>query len=110
MNLKHPKGIRGVEEWYVSLGQRPGYIYEVFERQCDIGLQNLARVHEAIGDRITVVFISGADFGAQQGPFISPSMYRKLFKPVHTRVNSWVHENTKWKSFIHSCGSDLALA
>jgi hypothetical protein len=105
MNLKHPKGIRDVEEWYISLGQRPGYIYEVFERQCDIGLQNLAKVHEAIGDRIAAVFVSGADFGAQQGPFISPSMYRKLFKPVHTRVSLWIHENTKWKSFIHSCGS-----
>ena len=47
MSLKHPKGIRDIEEWYVSLSLRPGYIYEVFDRQCDIGLQNLARIHAA---------------------------------------------------------------
>jgi uroporphyrinogen-III decarboxylase len=24
-------------------------------------------------------------------------------------VNDWVHENTRWKTFIHSCGSVAAL-
>jgi len=105
MSLRHPKGIRDIEEWYASLSLRPEYIYEVFDRQCDIGLKNLKRIHERIGDRITAVFISGTDFGAQRGPFISPNTYRNLFKPFHIRVNSWVHANTKWKTFIHSCGS-----
>lgn len=105
MNLKHPRGVRDIEEWYVSLSLRPGYIYEVFERQCDIGLANLARIHQAVGDKITAVFVTGTDFGGQQGPLVSPSTYRNLFKPFHARVNSWVHANTKWKTFIHSCGS-----
>ena len=105
MNLKHPKGIRDVEEWYVSLSSRPGYIYDVFERQCEIGLQNLAKIHEAVGDKLTAVFVAGTDFGAQQGPLISPNTYRKLFKPFHARVNDWVHSHTQWKTFIHSCGS-----
>lgn len=105
MNLKHVKGIRDIEEWYVSLSLRPGYIYDVFERQCDIGLANLARIHDVVGDKVTAVFITGTDFGGQQGPLISPRTYRSLFKPFHGRVNSWVHANTHWKTFIHSCGS-----
>jgi hypothetical protein len=105
MNLKHPKGIRDVAEWYMSLSLRPGYVYDVFERQCEIGLRNLAAVHQAVGDKITAVLITTTDFGAQQGPFVSPKTYRDLFKPFYTRVNTWVHENTKWKTFIHSCGS-----
>jgi uroporphyrinogen-III decarboxylase len=52
-----------------------------------------------------VIFVTGTDFGAQQGPFISPKLYRDLFKPFHVRVNDWIHANTAWKSFIHSCGS-----
>lgn len=105
LNLKHAKGIRDVEEWYVSLSTRPAYICAVFERQCEIGLQNLARIHERIGDKVTAVYITGSDFGSQLGPLISPRTYRNLFKPFHLQVNDWVHANTRWKTFIHSCGS-----
>ncbi|MBI1983991.1 MAG: methyltransferase, partial [Acidobacteria bacterium] len=31
--LKHPKGIRDVEEWYVSTAARPDYVHKVFEGQ-----------------------------------------------------------------------------
>jgi hypothetical protein len=103
--LKHPRGIRGVEEWYVSTVQRRDYVYEVFERQCEIALANLERIHGAVGERVTAVFVTGTDFGAQNGPFISPKTYRQLFKPFHVKVNDWIHTHTEWKSFIHSCGS-----
>jgi hypothetical protein len=105
MKLKHPRGIRDIQEWYMSLNLRPGYVNEVFERQCEIGLRNLEAVYDAVGDAITVIFVTGTDFGTQQGPFISPKLYRDLFKPFHVRVNDWIHTNTRWKSFIHSCGS-----
>jgi len=102
--LKDPKGIRGVEEWYVSTVLRRDYVREVFERQCEIGLENLALVREAVGDRIDVIFVTGTDFGTQRGPFISPDVYRDLYKPFHARVCNWIHEHTSWKVFIHSCG------
>jgi hypothetical protein len=105
MKLKHPRGIRDIQDWYMSLQMRREYVREVFERQCEIGLQNLEALHDAVGDGITAIFVSGTDFGTQQGPFISPKLYRDLFKPFHVRVNSWIHEHTSWKSFIHSCGS-----
>jgi hypothetical protein len=107
--LKHPKGIRDVEEWYVSTITRFDYIYEVFRRQCEIALKNLAKYYDAVGDRVTAVFMSGTDFGTQHGPFIGPGAYRKLYQPFHRRLNDWVHENTPWKTFIHSCGSIMAL-
>jgi len=107
--LKHPKGIRDVEEWYVSIVTRRDYVYEVFERQCEIALANLAKIYQAVGDRVAAVFVTGTDFGMQAGPFISPQTYRELYQPFHRRVNDWVHEHTAWKTFIHSCGSVMAL-
>jgi len=107
--LKHPKGIRDVEEWYVSTVIRRDYVYEIFERQCEIALANLERIYRAVGDRVTVVFVTGTDFGMQTGPFISPKTYRQLYQPFHKRVNDWIHEHTSWKTFIHSCGSVMAL-
>jgi len=107
--LKYPKGIRDIEEWYVSTVTRRDYVYQIFERQCEIGLENLQRIYQAVGDRVTAVFITGTDFGMQTGPFISPRTYRELYQPFHRRVNDWVHEHTGWKTFIHSCGSIMAL-
>ncbi|RME84876.1 MAG: methyltransferase [Caldilineae bacterium] len=107
--LKHPKGIRDVEEWYVSLVTRRDYVYKVFEKQCEIGIENLKRIHEVVGEKVTAVFVTGTDFGMQRGCFISPQTYRDLFAPFHREVNNWVHKNTTWKTFIHSCGSIMPL-
>ena len=107
--LKHPKGIRDVEEWYISTVARRDYIYEIFERQCEIALANLDKIYEAVGDRVTVVFVTGTDFGMQAGSFISPKTYCDLYKPFHKRINDWIHEHTPWKTFLHTCGSVTAL-
>jgi hypothetical protein len=107
--LAHPRGIRDVEEWYVSTVTRREHVIEIFTRQCEIALANLARAHEAVGDRIDVVFLTGTDFGTQRGPFLSPRSFRELYLPFQRRLNEWVHEHTKWKCFIHSCGSVWAL-
>ena len=48
--LKDPKGIRDVEEWYVSTVSRQDFIYQIFERQCDIALDNLERSLQSSGE------------------------------------------------------------
>ena len=103
--MKHPRGLRDIEEWYVSLASRRSFIKEVFERQCEIALANLQRIYEAVGNRVNVIMMSGTDFGLQTGPFISPNVYRELFKHFNNKLNDWIHEHTTWKTFIHSCGS-----
>lgn len=107
--LKHPKGIRDIEEWYISTVARKDYILEVFERQCAIAEQNIATLFEIFGDRIDVALITGTDFGTQRGPFISNAAYRELFQPFHKRINRLIHDRTRWKTFIHSCGSVYKL-
>lgn len=103
--LKNPKGIRDVAEWYMSTISRREYVYKVFERQCEIGLANLEKIHAVVGERVSVVFLTGTDFGTQTGPFISIKTYQELYQPFHKMVNDWVHQHTSWKTFIHSCGS-----
>jgi hypothetical protein len=103
--LKHPKGIRDITEWYMSTVTRQEYIYKVFERQCEIALDNLPRIFEAVGERVSVAWLSGTDFGAQNNCFISPKAFRSLYKPFYQQVNDWIHAHTSWKTFIHTCGS-----
>ncbi len=107
--LKYPRGIRDIAEWYTSTVTRRDYVFSLFECQCEIALGNLERIHEAVGDRVTAVFITGTDFGTQRGPFISVEAYRDLYKPFHNEVNQWIHRHTPWKTFIHSCGSVAAF-
>ena len=107
--LRHPKGIRDIEEWYVSTLARRSYIYKVFEGQCEIALANLERLYQVLGDRVSVIFISGTDFGMQTGPFVSRRTYRELFMPFLKQENDWVHAHTPWKTFLHSCGSIMPL-
>ena len=107
--LKHPKGIRDVEEWYVSTAIRRDYVYEVFERQCEIGLANLEKIHNVVGERVTAVFVTGTDFGAQHGLFISPRIGGAMPSVGTSIAESGENDNTTWKTFIHSCGSVWAL-
>jgi hypothetical protein len=107
--MKRPKGIRDIEEWYVSTVSRREYVRRVFERQCEIGLENLERIRAAVGERVAMLFVTGTDFGTQTGPFISPETYRDLYQPFHKAVNDWVHAHTQWKTFTHSCGSVVKL-
>jgi hypothetical protein len=107
--LKYPKGIRDIAEWYMSTATRRDYVYRIFERQCEIGLANLERLHNVVGDRVSAVFITGTDFGMQTKPFISVKTYKDLYAPFHRAINNWIHEHTSWKTFIHSCGSVMPL-
>lgn len=108
-NLSYPKGVRDPQDWIIAHKTNPEYISGIFERQCEIGLENLRLVWDAVGSKIDVVFVSGTDFGTQDRLFISPQMYRDLYKPFHTRINQWIKRNTTWKIFFHTCGSIVDL-
>lgn len=103
--LKHPKGIRDVEEWYISIHTRRSYIHAVFEKQTEIAIANLARIHERVGELIDVFYVCGTDFGTQKSSFCSVATLNDLWTPYYRRMNDWVHKNTRWKTFKHSCGA-----
>ena len=105
MNLKKPKGIRGVAEWYMSTLTREDYIKEIYNRQTDIAIENLKRIFSVVGNRIDAVFVCGTDFGTQNSTFCSPETFDNLWLPYYKKVNDWIHKNTNWKTFKHSCGA-----
>ena len=100
-----PKGIRNFEDWLMAHMLYPEYIEEVFEMQTQAMLKNLEIYRQAVGDRIQIVWISGTDFGTQNGEFFRLDVFRELYKPYYQRINDWVHKNTPWKTFFHCCGS-----
>lgn len=102
--MKDPKGIRDIEEWYISTVSRREYVKEVFAGQTEIALKNLERIYQAVGDKVHAVFLDGTDLASQNSLFCSPDAYRELYLPHSRRLNNWIHANTKWKSMKHCCG------
>lgn len=105
MNLKHPKGIRDVAEWYMSTASRPDYIKTIYERQVEIAIENLKRIYAVVGNKVNAMFICGTDFGTQDSTFCSSEQFDEMWLPYYKKVNDWIHENTQWKTFKHSCGA-----
>jgi len=107
--LKYPKGIRDIEEWYVSTLTRPSYVHAIFEKQTEVALANLEKIAARVGDRVQAVFVCGTDFGTQQSTFCSVDTFRSLYAPYYKQVNAWIHKHTAWKTFKHSCGAVKTL-
>jgi len=103
--LKRPKGIRDIEEWYISTVTRKEYIKEVFAAQAEIAIDNLKRIYQAVGNKVQVVWLDGADLAAQNTLFCSPKGYRELYLAPARKLNDWIHAHTQWKSMKHCCGA-----
>lgn len=106
MFMKQRKGIRDVAEWYISIAARQDFIHAVFSKQAEVALENLARIHATVGDAAyDVVFVCGTDFGTQISTFCSKDTFIGLYQPYYRKINDWIHRNTPWKTFKHSCGA-----
>jgi len=109
MSMKNPKGIRDVADWYIATAKYKDYVKEVFDYQCTLAIENYKKIFKVIGNKVNLTFIMGTDFGTQTGLFISVESFRDLYKPFIKRVTSWIHDNTEWKTLVHSCGSVYEL-
>jgi len=103
--LKNPRGIRDITEWYMSTVMRMEYIQTIFEMQTDVALLNLKKLYQRVGNKIDVIFLCGTDFGTQDSQFCAPESFLELYQPYYKKMTGWIHKNTNWKVFKHSCGA-----
>jgi len=102
--LKDPRGIRDIEEWYISTVSRKEYIKEVFAGQVEIAIKNFESLYQAVGNKVHIVFVDGTDLAAQNTLFCGPDTYRELYLPFSRKLNDWIHTHTEWKTMKHCCG------
>ncbi len=103
--MENPKGIRGVEDWYMMIASNEEFIDKLFAAQCEISIKNLEKLKDVFGDMLDVAVVCGTDFGTQTSTFCSVEKYRRLWLPHYKKLNDWIHKNTSWKTFKHSCGA-----
>ena len=69
LNLKNPKGIRDIAEWYMYVIMRPDYVRGIFETQSEIAIENLKKFHAVVGNNIDAIFLCGTDYDTQDSQF-----------------------------------------
>ena len=74
----------------------------------ELHLATLDKVCRAVGD-VADILRFGDDLGTDNGPFMAPATYRRLFKPRHAALCDYVHRHSGMKTFLHSCGSIYRL-
>ncbi len=92
-------------EWLMMLMTEKETCHEMMGRSVDASISCLKRVHQAVGDRAFGWGIAADDSGTQRREFIRPELWGEMLQPHYKRLCDWIHQNTKWKTFLHSCGS-----
>ena len=100
--------LRRMDNFLMDLAAEPEQVERLLDALMERHLATLEKVCRAVGDIADIVRF-GDDLGTSAGPFMSPNMYRQLFKPRHTMLCDYVHKHSKMKTFLHSCGSIRAL-
>lgn len=91
------------DHFFMLLAGNPKRAHEFLDRLVEIHLSNLERFLRAVGPHIDVV-VFGDDLGMQNGPQVSPAMYREFFKPRHARMWRRAKELADVKVMLHCCG------
>jgi hypothetical protein len=107
--MTNPRGIRDISDWYMSTLMRMDFVKQIFDKQSDIAVRNLQTLFGILGNSIEAIFMCGTDFGTQNSQFCSPEIFSDLYTPFYRKMNDWIHSNTNWKTFKHSCGAVLPL-
>ena len=90
--------------WMITLATEPDYVAALYEKLVEAWLENLRRLHGAVGDRVQILQFND-DLGTQDAPFLSPKMFRERIMPYYRRGLDWIHRNTSWKVFMHNDGA-----
>jgi uroporphyrinogen decarboxylase len=100
--------LRRVDGFLYDLAAEPATVEALLDALMQRHLAGLEKVCRAVGDNADICRF-GDDLGTNGGPFMSPAMYRRFFKPRHTQLCAYVHRHSRMKTFLHSCGSIHAL-
>jgi uroporphyrinogen decarboxylase len=99
--------MRGFADALEDLLLAPDFVRAFCERYLDFWICATERALQEAGDLVDLVMF-GDDLGSQQGPMMSPAIYRSLFKPYHADVVATAAKFGKPMLF-HTCGAVAEL-
>ena len=95
--------LRGYEQFMVDLLTDEALARAILDRLHAVYLERARRFLEAMADWTDIVFFTD-DLGTQQGPLVSPELYRRAIKPYWAELIGLVRKRGK-KVLMHACGA-----
>jgi len=92
------------DNFFMLLAAEPHKAHQFLDGLVEIYMPRLEKFLEAVGPYIDIIRF-GDDLGMQNGPQISPRMYREFFKPRHQLMWNRAKQLADVKVMLHSCGS-----
>jgi hypothetical protein len=93
------------DEWMMMLMTEKETCHELMNRSVEATISCLRLVNQAVGGYCFAWGIASDDSGTQRCEFIAPDLWAEMMKPHYRKLCDWVHANTSFKTFLHSCGS-----
>ena len=100
--------LRRMDNFLMDIYSEPAAVEGLLDALLELHLDTLKMACAAVGDIVDIIRF-GDDLGTSNGPFMSPEVYRKLFKPRHKALCDYVKKNSRMHTFLHSCGSIYKL-
>jgi uroporphyrinogen decarboxylase len=100
--------LRGLDTWLVDLVENLEFARALLAIVTDLMLAGVEALLDEVGQYVDVLVMAD-DQGTQQGPLISPKLYRALIKPHHARLIAAIKQKTRAKVFFHSDGNVFPL-
>ncbi|HQL93908.1 MAG TPA: uroporphyrinogen decarboxylase family protein [Candidatus Hydrogenedentes bacterium] len=91
------------DQFLLMLAAEPDRVNRFLDKVVELHLANLERFLGAVGPYVDIVLF-GDDLGMQNGPQMSPDMYREYFKPRHAQMWARAKELADVKIMLHCCG------
>jgi uroporphyrinogen decarboxylase len=102
--------MRGFENFYCDMLANTAFAEALLDIIMEIKMKYWARALEFVGPNVMMVS-EADDLASQDRCLVSPELYRKLIKPRHTKLFSFIKRQARVpiKIFYHSCGAIAEL-
>ncbi len=96
--------LRGFGDFMMDLVANKDLAHHLMGRLVDCYAPRVQRYIEAVGEHVDIIQVND-DLGQQDGPQLSPELYREMVKPYHRRLWGMIKRLSGKPLLLHSCGS-----
>jgi uroporphyrinogen decarboxylase len=95
--------LRGYPELLIDFMVNKEFAHALLSKIVAVRKKNAELYLSEVGAYLDV-FQIGDDIATQEGPAMSPELYREMLKPYQTELFQYIKERTPAKLYYHSCG------
>ncbi len=96
--------LRGFANFMMDLAADKPLAHHLMGRLVDCYAPRVEKYIDTLGEHVDVIQVND-DLGQQDGPQLSPELYREMVKPYHRRLWKMIKRLSGKPLLLHSCGS-----